>query len=152
MKNFNTMADDYHTSQSNLIADTANPTNIQTPAESQQFGAARGQQLGAERQVSRHLVDEMSQDLTYLSRDAPLDGGESTFGAATSMSQLAGSGSQREESVLHMGSDLQDPDQEQEDNYLIDRQQTPTFTHNELALQQQVPDNVDIRKPLQQTG
>lgn len=64
MKNFNAsnMADEYQSSQVNLAQSAQQP---------------------------RHLVhDEMSQDLNYLSREAPLDGGESTFGA---YSQLGGS-------------------------------------------------------------
>lgn len=77
MKNFNTTTDAYYaSSQSNLAS--AAPTHNQERAPS-----ALGRAQPAH--------DEMSQDLNYLSREAPLDGGESTFGGAQSYSQLAGS-------------------------------------------------------------
>lgn len=63
------MADEYQSSQVNL----AQPVQVEVNQPQQ----------------ARHLIhDEMSQDLNYLSREAPLDGGESTFGA---YSQLGGS-------------------------------------------------------------
>lgn len=135
MKNFN-MTD----SQSNLAGSA--------PNDGQQ-AAAYGALGRSSRLSSRNQLDEMTQDLNYLARDAPLDGGESTFGAATSYSQLGGaanSANPRDGSVMHMGSDLQDDLDGREG--LVD---SPIgYNYNEQALDQLSPDNVDIRKPLQQ--
>jgi len=134
------MADDYHTSQSNLAA--------QQHRQSQQSNQADGSR--------QQLVDEMGQDLVYLSRDAPLDGGESTFGAATSYSQLGGS--QRDGSVMNMGSDLQDEDEERAGGRArqLDSPTQLAFSGNEheQTLDQLSPDNVDIQRqqPMQQAG
>lgn len=127
MKNFNTMADDYHTSQSNLAANGEGATL-----------AATGQPRLLHGQPGQH--DEMSQDLHYLSREAPLDGGESTFGV---YSQLGG----RDESVLHMGSDL-----DEDERARLESPMPVGFTHSEQVLSQLSPDNVDIQRPLQQAG
>lgn len=169
------MAEDYHTSQSNLMA--ADPQQqLQQQQHSQRAAAAATQQelysSGSGRQ-SAGIVDEMQQDLTYLSREAPLDGGESTFGAATSYSQLGlATGSQRGDSVLHMGTsqdqlssssahNMSQPRTNQEDDLLADWQSrqdgagSPTgtsYNYNEQALNQLSPDNVDIQRPLQQAG
>lgn len=161
------MADDYHTSQSNLMATDAHQDQQQ---QQQQPMAAEAQAVqhsdlyssGSARQGG--IVDEMQQDLTYLSREAPLDGGESTFGAATSYSQLglAGAGSQRGDSVLHMGSSQDQLSRHnQEDDLLADWQSRQdgagspagaSYNYNEQALNQLSPDNVDIQRPLQQAG
>lgn len=133
MKNFN-MTD----SQSNLAGQA--PADNQAPA-----AAGYGSGVGS-RHSSRHQLDEMTQDLNYLASDAPLDGGESTFGAATSYSQLGGIATARDGSVMHMGSDLQD---ELEGRAGI---ADSPIAYNEQALDQLSPDNVDIRKPLQQAG
>lgn len=76
------------------------------------------------------MSDEMSQELTYLSREAPLDGGESTL-AAPIYSQLGLSGSQ-----ARVGS-------EEPENLTA---------HDERSLSQLKPDNVDIKKPLKHAG
>ena len=105
------MADDnYNTSQSNLNGGTDQHYQqqqqlLQQPQQQQQFAmrsdslqqlndelAADGRQPSAAR--TTRIADEMSQDLQYLSRDAPLDGGESTFGGA--YSTLGGSNSQQQ--------------------------------------------------------
>lgn len=82
------MADEYHTSQANLRYNN----NGERPDEDTlepETGERRAQMQMQEQEQPRHLLnDEMSQDLNYLSREAPLDGGESTFGA---YSQLGGS-------------------------------------------------------------
>lgn len=150
------MADDYHTSQSNL---NGPPSGMDQQQQHQQHHQQRQSQTNRSGS-GRHVLDEMTQDLTYLSRDAPLDGGESTFGAATSYSQLAGS--QREgdqdESFAHMGSDLHNGSNDQDDFEALRRRQQlvesplPGSTNNELLLDQLSPDNVDIRKPMQQAG
>ena len=155
MKSFNSnMADDYNTSQSNLV---------QAPGEQRQPLQQQQQQSR-----SRQILDEMSQDLQYLSREAPLDGGESTFGA---YSQLGGHDGQ---SDLRIGDD-------QDQDYLGDDRgrwtphgdefgrasaespfgatsehstggQQQQFVHSDLALEQLTADNVDIQRPLQQAG
>lgn len=81
------------------------------------------------------MSDEMSQELTYLSREAPLDGGESTL-AAPSYSQLGlannnnnNNGQVADESLLNV------------------------TTLDERSLSQLKADNVDIKKgPLKQAG
>lgn len=105
-KHFNqSMADDYHNSQSNLTVDP-------------------NRQLASSRQ--QLMSDEMSHELTYLSREAPLDGGESTL-AAPIYSQL-GQSSQANE--------------EPENVTALD----------ERTISQLRPDNVDIKKPLKHAG
>lgn len=156
MKNFNSsMADDYHTSQSNL-APTLNGAGQQQQPHLQQQQQQMSTTLSA---ASDQHRDEMSQDLHYLSREAPLDGGESTFGAATSYSQLAGS--QRDESATRLAGSELEQEQEQEDETMqfFHNRQLPAdspiqhgFAHNEQALNQLSPDNVDIQRPLQQAG
>lgn len=77
--------------------------------------------------------DEMSQDITFLSRDftAPLDGGESTMGG------IYGTAS----------SNLGSTNQSQLD------QTSKGYVYNEQALNQLSPDNVEIAKaPLLQAG
>lgn len=143
------MADDYHTSQSNLNATSGAENGASQRQQSQQ------QQQMSRSGSSRQVLDEMTQDLTYLSRDAPLDGGESTFGAATSYSQLAGSQrGDQDESFAHMGSDLHDQyDIEAFRRRQLTESPLPGSTHNESLLEQLSPDNVDIRKqPMQQAG
>lgn len=103
------MADDYATSQSNLTnnqqqqqataaqqqqaADNMNQQQQhQMPTDMEELEAERRalqQRAGSQLAGSRPqlIVDEMQQDLQYLAREAPLDGGESTFGA---YSQLGG--------------------------------------------------------------
>lgn len=73
------------------------------------------------------MSDEMSQELTYLSREAPLDGGESTLGAPI-YSQL--------------GLSQQQASEEPENVTALD----------ERSLSQLKPDNVDITKPLKHAG
>lgn len=160
------MADDYHTSQSNLNGAPSGVENVGPNQQMEPHQQQQQQQLSQSQQFSRsgssrHVLDEMTQDLTYLSRDAPLDGGESTFGAATSYSQLAGSQrGDRDESFAHMGSDLHANNDQGEDDDIEAfrrRQQLvesplPGSTHNDLLLEQLSPDNVDIRKPMQQAG
>lgn len=142
MKNFNNMADDYHTSQSNLNATGAGLENgAQRGADSHLQQQSQPIHSRSESRQQVGVLDEMSQDLTYLSRDAPLDGGESTFGAATSYSQLAGS-------ELH---DQTDDIEAFRRQHLVESP-LPGSTHNELLLEQLSPDNVDIRKPMQQAG
>lgn len=154
------MADDnYNTSQSNL--NTAAPDGQQQQLRTTTTTTTTGRQM----QPQQPVVDEMSQDLNYLSREAPLDGGESTFGAATSYSQLAGS--QREESVLHMGSDIQDegaviyghrqlvdsPQLQMQDN--LEEAAALMAANSQRSaeqVEQLLPDNVDIQRPLQQSG
>ena len=170
MKGFNStnMADDYHTSQSNLMATDAHQTEqpLRQPSASSEAQAVQHSDLysaGSARQGG--IVDEMQQDLTYLSREAPLDGGESTFGAATSYSQLGlagAAGSQRGDSVLHMGSSQDQLSRHnQEEDLLADWQSRQdgagspagaSYNYNEQALNQLSPDNVDIQRPLQQAG
>lgn len=136
-------------SQSNLAG------SAQNDAQSASAAAANLEQAayGTSRTSSRHQLDEMQQDLNYLASDAPLDGGESTFGAATSYSQLGGAanataGTTRDGSVMHMGSDLQDDLDGRAG--VVD---SPLgYNYNEQALDQLSPDNVDIKKPLQQAG
>lgn len=155
MKNFNShnMADDnYHTSQSNLTGQQLAATTMANQAEL--AAGQNGEQSGSRRLLAPSSAgqeaDDMQQELNYLSRDAPLDGGESTFGAATSYSQLAGAGG-REESVLHMGSDLQDSTSHLSERHL--RAASPAgYNYNEQALNQLSADNVDIQRPLQQAG
>ena len=94
MKNFNStnMGDDYNTSQSNLNG----AGNERAPSRASAGSLARGQESGSlagspelqrepeqrgGRGGSAMIVDEMGQDMHYLNREAPLDGGESTFGA-----------------------------------------------------------------------
>lgn len=137
MKNFN-MTD----SQSNLAGQAPADNQAGQPLDGHQTG---GYQSGS-RHSSRHQLDEMTQELNYLASDAPLDGGESTFGAATSYSQLGGIATARDGSVMHMGSDLQD-DLEGRAGVA-----DSPIAYNEQALEQLSPDNVDIRKPLQQAG
>lgn len=88
--------DNYNTSQSNLNADLQQQQQ-QQPLQGQlrrQRSQQSSEQLapGAAPRTTR-IADEMSQDLQYLSREAPLDGGESTFGA---YSTLGGGGSQQQ--------------------------------------------------------
>lgn len=75
--------DNYNTSQSNLNADSQQ----QQPGQlRRQRSQQSNEQLtsGAPVRTTR-IADEMSQDLQYLSREAPLDGGESTFGAYSTL-------------------------------------------------------------------
>lgn len=151
MKGFNNMTDDnYNTSQSNLVAE-------QQQQQLQSAAAPASQQQRLNEQPRRVVEDEMSQDLQYLSREAPLDGGESTFGA---YSQLGGTGSQRDEqSMLRLGSDDQLHFEEGSSQRFgtespYDQQQliTSHYALNDAALEQLAPDNVDIQRPLQQAG
>lgn len=137
------MSDDYNTSHSNLA-----PTSQNGAQEVDQQEAANQRQLegGRPSPSSQLHQDEMQQDLTYLSREAPLDGGESTFGGAASYSQLAGPGSHREESVMHLGSEYQEDENE---DYM---QREIREQERQLALNQLAPDNVDIQRPMQQAG
>lgn len=75
------------------------------------------------------MSDEMSQELTYLSREAPLDGGESTL-AAPSYSQLGLANSEEPaDSIVNV------------------------TALDERSLSQLKADNVDIKKaPLKQAG
>lgn len=137
MKDFNaTMSgadEQYHTSQSNLAAG----------------GTLSAQQTsGAHSRPQSQIADEMAHDLTYLSREAPLDGGESTFGGAYSQLGLdqAGAGEQRPMSRAE----------------LLALSQENGATNSEagagdssLLLEQLAPDNVDIERrsqPPQQAG
>lgn len=118
----NNLNDDYHTSQSNLTAHRAATASL--------LGSSRHQLGGAQH-------DEMSQDLNYLSHEAPLDGGESTFGARNSYSHLAGSGNHLAEPSGGLG----------------DASASNISTIDENSLSKLRPDNVDIqRPPLKQAG
>lgn len=81
------------------------------------------------------MSDEMSQELTYLSREAPLDGGESTL-AAASYSQL-GLAANCDEQQLNGA----------------DESALNVTALDERSLSQLKADNVDIKKaPLKQAG
>lgn len=152
MKNFNnSMADEYNTSQSNLAQNQA-----QRPDEAQ-GEQVRSQSRSSSRQHMSQLVstttttnmDElMSSDLNYLQHDAPLDGGESTFGAGI-YSQLGASQQLgRDESVMNMSGELAE-----DFAHRSDVESPIGFSHNEQALNQLSSDNVDIeQKPMQQAG
>jgi hypothetical protein len=95
MRSFNnTMAEDnYNTSQSNLNADNPQQQATQQQLRNQQRPQQSSEHLAGGPPRTTRIADEMSQDLQYLSREAPLDGGESTFGA---YSTIGGAGSQQQ--------------------------------------------------------
>lgn len=196
--------DNYNTSQSNLAAERQRlqQSNDELAAEQQQAqlqqqGASVPPSSGAPR--TTRIADEMSQDLQYLSREAPLDGGESTFGGA--YSTLGGSQQQQQpvntttmshqtySSTMTRTSTPGDDDYEQQQRletplendyertdfridgdddatqvYDYDQQihgtggalagsdGQPIATTNQQQLEQLAPDNVDLQRPLQQTG
>lgn len=178
------MADDnYNTSQSNL--NTENVGRHQPGGQQQhpiRTDSLQGlnEELTAARQPSEtrttRIADEMSQDLQYLSRDAPLDGGESTFGAYSTLSgtnQQPGGASPTNATTTQQrmftstitratseGLELEN-DYERTDFRLDADDQTP-YEHQTRATRQQMseppaleqlaPDNVDIQRPMQQAG
>lgn len=95
MKSFNnTMAEEnYNTSQSNLNASSEQQAQAQAQLRRQRSQQSSEHLSAGGTPRTTRIADEMSQDLQYLSRDAPLDGGESTFGAYSTLG--AGAGSQQ---------------------------------------------------------
>lgn len=106
--------------------------------------------------------DEMSQDLTYLAREAPLDGGESTLGGpAHTYSQLGLSASASD--VIEHDNDNNERLVRQQREAQLQAQmrnvspQELAAARDELALDKLAPDNVDPnaesrRRPPQQQG
>lgn len=144
------MADDnYNTSQSNLAPDQQQQQQLnqqqqqQQPLEDVADQHHYQQQQQHEPSRSRQMLDEMSQDLQYLSREAPLDGGESTFGAYSQLGGTAHSSQVRLESDEPLDYNQQQQHQlNLEDSDLIRQQQSrwsPVFDQhgNELSLGQQ---------------
>lgn len=187
MRSFNStnMADDnYNTSQSNLEQqrqDSA-PLEQQRPPSAarsdslghdDEGGLGRGQQQASGR--STRIADEMSQDLQYLSREAPLDGGESTFGAYSTLGGAGGPTTTTQQhtytsTITRTSSIGQRPGEAENDyertdfrldgdeNGAIGTNIDPARAEQQLrqssqALEQMAPDNVDIQRgPLQQAG
>lgn len=158
MKDFNTLADerDYQSSQSNLTNQQQQQQSVRHPAT----------QLSAANSQHQLVVDEMQQDLTYLSRDAPLDGGESTFGGAYSQLGLDQTPMTRDELLTlsrqnndttsnnhhssHSALYANGSEMEQQQRHLLDeeenrlRQEFSQSPNELLQLDSMAPDNVDI--------
>lgn len=182
MRSFNnTMADDnYNTSQSNLNAAGATPATEATAAAARRqrstdredelaaMEAEHQQQMQQQHHVAprpTRIADEMSQDLQYLSREAPLDGGESTFGAYSTLggSQLHVQQQQLRTPTPGGDSSLLENDYERTDFRINDddevarqpigaEQLERQAQQSQQQLEQLAPDNVDIQRPLQQAG